>query len=131
MISQGISTSQAELQLKNYGFNELPSAKPKNIFSIATEVMKEPMFLLLLSCGTLYFILANYQEGIVLLSAIFMIIGITFYQYQKTERALEALKNLSSPRALVNQHFIPSLLAASAILIIFESIKYWRTKRSV
>jgi P-type Ca2+ transporter type 2C len=101
MTPQGLSTPRAKQQLKNYGFNELPSAKPKNIFRIAVEVMKEPMFLLLLSCGTLYIILADYQEGIILLSAIFVIIGITFYQYQKTEHALEALKNLSSPRALV------------------------------
>jgi P-type Ca2+ transporter type 2C len=98
---QGLSTSKAAQLLKNYGFNELPSSQPKNVFRIALEVVKEPMFLLLLSCGTLYIILGDYQEGIILLSAIFVIIGITFYQSQKTERALEALKSLSSPRALV------------------------------
>lgn len=97
----GLSTSEAKEKLNSYGYNELPSAKPKNVFHIAIEVVKEPMFLLLLSCGTLYIILGDYQEGIILLSAIFVIIGITFYQSQKTERALEALKNLSSPRALV------------------------------
>ncbi|MFM9841195.1 MAG: cation-translocating P-type ATPase [Cyclobacteriaceae bacterium] len=98
---QGLSSSRANQLLKEVGFNELPSAQPKNVFRIALEVVKEPMFLLLLSCGTLYIILGDYQEGIILLSAIFVIIGITFYQSQKTERALEALKNLSSPRALV------------------------------
>lgn len=100
-MNKGLTSVEAKNKLITFDFNELPSAKPKNVFRIALEVVKEPMFLLLLTCGTLYIVLGDYQEGIILLSAIFVIIGITFYQYQKTERALEALKNLSSPRALV------------------------------
>ncbi|MBY0434427.1 MAG: HAD-IC family P-type ATPase, partial [Cyclobacteriaceae bacterium] len=100
-MEQGLSSSQVKQRLKEYGFNELPSAKPRSIWRIALEVVKEPMFLLLISCASLYVVLGDYREGIILLSAIFVIIGITFYQSQKTERALEALKNLSSPRALV------------------------------
>ena len=97
----GLTSIQAAEKIKLEGYNELASAKPKNILRIALEVIKEPMFLLLISCGILYMILGNYKEGIILLSAIFIIIFITFYQYQKTEKALEALKKLSSPRALV------------------------------
>jgi Ca2+-transporting ATPase len=101
MIIQGLNTLQASENLKKHGFNELPSAKPKNLLRIALEVIKEPMFLLLISCGVLYILLGDYKEGSVLLSTIFIIIFITFYQYQKTEKALSALKQLSSPRALV------------------------------
>ncbi len=54
-----------------------------------------------MASGSLYFILGDITEGIVLLSFVFVIIGITVYQETKTERALDALKNLSSPRALV------------------------------
>jgi Ca2+-transporting ATPase len=97
----GLTSIQAAEKIKLEGYNELASAKPKNILSIALEVIKEPMFLLLISCGILYMILGDYKEGIILLSAIFIIIFITFYQYQKTEKALDALKKLSSPRALV------------------------------
>lgn len=98
---QGLSTSEVQAQLKIHGFNELPSSQPKNIWRIAVEVLKEPMFLLLLGSGALYVIIGDYKEGLILLSTIFVIIGITFYQYQKTEHALQALKELSSPRALV------------------------------
>lgn len=98
---KGLSTAEAAEKLKQNGFNELPSAKSKNLWRIAFEVMKEPMFLLLISCGALYMLLGDYKEGGILLSTILIIIFITFYQYQKTEKALEALKNLSSPRALV------------------------------
>ncbi len=98
---KGLSSIEAIKQLELHGYNELPSSKPKNIWRIALEVMKEPMFLLLISCGLLYMILGDYREGGILLSTIFIIIFITFYQYQKTEKALDALKRLSSPRALV------------------------------
>lgn len=100
-MEQGITNIKAMQLLKQYGYNELPSAKPKNIGKIAFEVIKEPMFILLLTCGSLYLLLGDYSEGIILLCWIFIIIFITFYQYRKTEKSLEALRQLSSPRALV------------------------------
>ena len=59
------------------------------------------MFLLLIVSGAIYFILGDFLEGLALMSFVIVIIGITIYQERKTENALEALKNLSSPRALV------------------------------
>lgn len=97
----GLSSAEARQKQDVHGYNELPTAKPKNIFRIAVEVMKEPMFLLLLSCGGLYILLGESREGIILLSSILLIIAITFLQYRKTERALDALKKLASPRVLV------------------------------
>lgn len=98
---KGLGTAEANKRLVIHGYNELPSAKSKNIWRIALEVVKEPMFILLITCGALYMIIGDYKEGAILLSTILIIIFITFYQYQKTERALEALRKLSSPRALV------------------------------
>ena len=97
----GLSSDDASRKLKEEGYNELPSAKKRSIFSIAFSVIKEPIFFLLVASGSLYFILGDVTEGLVLLSFVFVIIGITVYQEQKTENALDALKNLSSPRALV------------------------------
>jgi Ca2+-transporting ATPase len=100
-IQLGLSDQEVLDLRKAHGLNQLPSAKPKNLFHIAKDVMSEPMFMLLVACGAVYILIGDYQEGVILLLAIFVIIGITFYQYQKTERALDALKKLSSPRALV------------------------------
>ncbi|MBK9450982.1 MAG: cation-translocating P-type ATPase [Bacteroidetes bacterium] len=100
-MKKGLDSATVAAQLSKFGYNELATAAPKNVGRIALEVMKEPMFLLLISCGVLYMVLGDYKEGAIMLSTIFIIIGITFFQYRKTERALEALKNLSSPRALV------------------------------
>jgi Ca2+-transporting ATPase len=98
---QGLTSKEvADKQLKE-GYNELPSSKPKNVFQIAMGVVKEPMFLLLVACGALYLILGDIQEGLMLLGFVFVVMGIEFYQEKKTEKALDALKDLASPRALV------------------------------
>jgi Ca2+-transporting ATPase len=97
----GLSQKEASEILQKEGYNELPSSKPKSVLKIAFGVVKEPMFLLLVACGTLYLLLGDVQEGLMLLSFVFVIMGIEFYQEKKTEKALDALKDLASPRALV------------------------------
>jgi len=99
--TSGLSGQEALNRLKKYGYNELPSAKKRNIFVIAFEVAREPMFLLLVACGVIYLLIGDVQEAAMLLGFVFIVMGITFYQERKTERALEALRDLSSPRALV------------------------------
>jgi Ca2+-transporting ATPase len=59
------------------------------------------MFLLLIACGAVYLALGDLGEALLLLSFVFIIIGITIFQERRTERTLEALRDLSSPRALV------------------------------
>jgi len=98
---QGLTKTEAEARLAANGYNELPSAKKRNIWLIAFSVLKEPMFLLLVACGAIYMILGDVQEALILLGFVFVIMAITFYQERKTERALEALRDLSSPRASV------------------------------
>jgi len=97
----GLSGEEAAEKIRTEGYNELPESKKRGIFGIIVEVIHEPMFILLVASGMIYFVLGDVSEGIMLLSFVFVIIGITVYQEQKTERALEALRNLSSPRALV------------------------------
>lgn len=83
------------------GFNELPLNKPKKIYHFIFNVLKEPMVYLLLGCGIAYLFLGDAQEAYMLLAFLFLIIGITVVQETKSERALEALRELSSPRAQV------------------------------
>ena len=97
----GLSEIEAQKRLKTEGYNELPSQKKRNIFVILLHVILEPMLLLLLGAGFIYIVLGEKQDALMLLMFVFVVVGITFYQQRKTERALEALKNLSSPRALV------------------------------
>jgi Ca2+-transporting ATPase len=87
--------------LQQEGYNELPAGGKQGVIGIIAGVIREPMFLLLVGAGLVYFIIGDLQEGLILLSFVLVIIGITVYQERKTENALEALRNLSSPRALV------------------------------
>src|SRR4030043_204945 len=108
---KGISQKKASEILQKEGYNELPASKPKSVFKIALGVVKEPMFLLLVACGSLYLILGDIQEGLMLLGFVFVIMGIEFYQERKTEKALDALKDLASPRALVVRETIEKRIA--------------------
>ena len=98
---KGLSSERVAEQTQKWGYNELPSSREKGLLRIAIEVIREPMFLLLIGCGTLYMVLGEFRGGFVLSLAVILIILITFFQYRKTTRALEALKRLASPRALV------------------------------
>jgi len=97
----GLSEHEASQRLKEEGHNELPSTKRRSLLAIAFGVVREPMFLLLVACGTLYLFMGDMEEALMLLGFVFVVVGITLYQERKTERALEALRDLSSPRALV------------------------------
>ncbi|WP_293331285.1 cation-translocating P-type ATPase [Microcoleus sp. CAWBG58] len=97
----GLSEQNAIAQLKDDGYNELPSAESRNLLSIAWNSIQDPIFLLLVGGGIIYWILGDLQEALILLGFVFFITGISLYQEGKTEHALEALRDLSSPRALV------------------------------
>jgi Ca2+-transporting ATPase len=96
-----LSAAEAARRLREDGPNDLPSSKKRSIFAIAYEVVREPMFLLLVAAGALYLVLGDPEEALMLLGFVVVVIGITLYQEGKTQRALEALRDLSSPRALV------------------------------
>lgn len=97
----GLTDREASRRLAEEGYNELPSAKPRNVFAIAVSLVREPIFMLLVACGSVYLLLGSSQEALMLLGFVFVIMGITFVQERKTDRALCALRDLSGPRALV------------------------------
>ncbi|MFI5295935.1 MAG: cation-translocating P-type ATPase [Thermodesulfovibrionales bacterium] len=113
---QGLSESEAAERLRKEGYNELPSTKRRTFFAIAYEVVKEPMFLLLLAGGGIYLLLGDVQEAAMLLGFVFVVMGITLYQERKTERALEALRDLSSPRALVIRDSIQKRISGREVV---------------
>jgi Ca2+-transporting ATPase len=97
----GLSTAEAAARLASDGPNELPTAKPRNLLQQAVGVLREPMLLLLVCAGAVNFLLAEPLDGVILFSFVLVVIGIELYQERKTENALSALRDLSSPRALV------------------------------
>lgn len=99
--SSGLAEEDARARHLSEGPNALPQDAPRTGWTIALSVLREPMFLLLLTAGVLYVLLGDLAEALTLLAAVAVVIAITFYQERRTEKVLAALRDLSSPRALV------------------------------
>ena len=97
----GLSVADAQARLQAEGNNELPQPDRRTPFRIALEVLREPMFALLVVGGIIYLALGDLKEAIILIAFATMSIVITVVQETRTERVLEALRDLTSPRALV------------------------------
>ncbi|HEX8969365.1 MAG TPA: HAD-IC family P-type ATPase, partial [Chloroflexota bacterium] len=97
----GLSQTEARRRLTQDGPNELPAGRADGLLHTAIGVLREPMILLLVVAGAVYLVIGDREEALLLLGSISLIVGIELYQERKTEHALEALRDLSSPRALV------------------------------
>lgn len=97
----GLGESQAQARLAAEGPNELPQPDRRTPLRIALEVLREPMFALLIGGGAIYLLLGDIKEALILLAFAMLSIVITVVQETRTEHVLEALRNLASPRALV------------------------------
>jgi Ca2+-transporting ATPase len=97
----GLSSLEVTTRQKAEGPNELSSDKGRPLLKIAGEVAREPMFLLLLGAGAIYLLMGDGHEAAILLGFVFVIMAVTILQERRSEKALDALRDLSSPRALV------------------------------
>lgn len=127
-IKVGLSNHEVIRLQNKYGFNELPIQDQKNIFKIFLEIITEPMFALLLLAALLYLILGSIEDSLLLFSFIVLSIAITTFQEHKSEKAIEALKDLSSPRALVIREGIAQRIpckevVAGDVLILEEGAR--------
>jgi Ca2+-transporting ATPase len=101
MRTEGLTSAEAARRLAAEGANVLPSAGRRATLAIALGVAGEPMFLLLIAAAAIYITLGDLREALVLGASVLVMAAITIVQERKAERALEALRDLSSPRALV------------------------------
>lgn len=99
--SGGLSAAEIRLRLQQDGYNELPRPERRTPLRIVLEVLREPMLALLLCGGVVYLLLGDLRESVLLLAFGGMSVVITIVQETRTERVLETLRELTSPRALV------------------------------
>ena len=98
---RGLSEADVQARLKTEGYNELPRSERRTPLRIILEVLREPMLALLLGGGAIYLALGDLKDALILLAFATMSVLITVVQETRTERVLEALRDLTSPRALV------------------------------
>lgn len=100
-LTHGLSDAEATERLRVEGPNELPNQVRRSIPRIAGEVLREPMLAMLLGAGIIYMALGDLQEALILAGFGGFSILVTVVQEARSERALDALRDLTSPRALV------------------------------
>jgi Ca2+-transporting ATPase len=100
-LAAGLSEAEAAQRLVRCGPNRLPPPQHRSPFAIARSVALQPMVLLLLACTALYALLGNLFDSIALGLSVIGVAGISVYQELRTQRVLEALRDLSSPRSTV------------------------------
>ena len=100
--SPGLSCGDAAERLRRDGPNELPQERRRTMPRIVVEAVREPMLQLLLAAGLIYLVLGDLAEALVLLAFAMLNVCLVVAQESRTERALAALKDLTSPQALVN-----------------------------
>jgi Ca2+-transporting ATPase len=97
----GLAQAEAERRLRAEGANDLPETDRHRFLGTLARVLAEPMFLLLCAAVGLYLLLGEVREALILASSLIAVVTITVLQERRAERALEALRDLSSPRAAV------------------------------
>lgn len=112
----GLSQQEALLRLKNEGANELPATGRRTPWRIILGVGTEPMFAFLMIAGAIYLVLGDIQESLVLVAFVTLSIIITVVQEIRSERVLEALRDMTSPRALVIRDGQPVRIAGREVV---------------
>jgi P-type Ca2+ transporter type 2C len=122
---QGLSHQEAARRLKAEGPNQLPKSNKRNFIHILFDVLREPMFALLIGGGVVYWLLGDTTEAILLLIFASISVSITLIQESRSERVLESLRDLASPRALVirdgeRQHIAGTQVVRGDLLLVNE-----------
>ncbi len=116
-LPEGLSLAAAAAKLAADGPNSLPGGQARPLWKIARDTLREPMFLLLLAAAALYLGLGDLQEGLTLSAFVLVTLGLTLFQEGRTERAIEALRQLSSPQARVRRDGQTVLISSAEVVV--------------
>lgn len=116
-LPEGLSSPAAAARLAEEGPNLLREEKPRSLWQAVAGVAGDPMFVLLLGAGGIYLLTGDAMEAMALLGFVCVIIVVTVLQERRTERALAALRDLSSPRALAVRDGALVRIAGSEVVV--------------
>lgn len=125
---KGLTNEEVKLAREKFGKNVLIEENKENFLMKVVDVIKEPMFLLLMVAAIIYFILGEPKDGSIMLIFVVGVISIEVIQEWKTDKTLKALKNLSAPHIEVIRKFKritinSEELVPGDLMIITEGIK--------
>jgi Ca2+-transporting ATPase len=97
----GLSSDEVLTSRKKYGYNKINAAQKNSWITLLLDILKEPMLLLLIAVAIIYLIVGDYGEAVFMFGAIVAVSGISFYQDNRSKKALEALEKLNEPLSTV------------------------------
>jgi Ca2+-transporting ATPase len=100
-FASGLSEAEAAERLRRDGPNLLPDPERRSVWRILVEVVREPMFALLLAGGVVYLAIGEPKEALILIAFAGLSVSIAVVQGVRSERVLEALRRLTDPQATV------------------------------
>lgn len=98
---KGLTTEEVLASQAQYGFNKIKPTDDTTWFHLLVDVMKEPMMLLLVAISAIYFFIGDYADAIFMFSALVIVGGISFYQDNRSHKALEEIEKLNEPLSTV------------------------------
>ena len=124
----GLSSSEVKILQQQFGKNELTPQKKESFFRKVLHIICEPMFLLLIVAAIIYFILGEPRDGAIMLIFVIGIISIDVIQEWKTDKTLNALKDLSAPQVTVIRDGKETVIASTELvpgdlMLIYEGVK--------
>ncbi len=127
-LINGLSSSEAKLRLDKNGLNKIEGKKKKSILQLFLAQVNDIMIYILLIAAIISFIVGEYSDSIIILIVIFINAVIGVIQESKAEKALEALKNMSTPKAIVKRDGniieIPSEEVVVGDIIVIDAGRY-------
>ena len=113
----GLTSEEVIASREKYGKNKLEEDKKESIIIKILSIFKEPMFLLLLIAASIYFIVGEYADGIIMLIFVLGICTIEFIEESKTEKALEELNKLSTLNVKVIRNGKKEIISSEEIVV--------------
>src|SRR5678809_303468 len=97
----GLTNVEVQNAQKEFGFNSIKPPVKSTWITLLWNILKEPMLILLIATAAIYLLVGDYGEAIFMLVAIIAVSGISFYQDNRSKKALEALEKLNEPLSTV------------------------------
>ncbi|MDF2502698.1 calcium-transporting P-type ATPase, PMR1-type [Clostridium sp.] len=126
--NEGLSSEEAKKRLEKYGENKLSSKSKKTIFQIFFSQLKDPMIFILIAAAIISAFMGEISDSIIILVVIFINGIVGTIQEFRSEKAMEALKELSTPKAVVKRDGdlkeIPSEDVVPGDIVILDAGRY-------
>lgn len=98
---KGLTESELQQSVEKYGYNQLTEVEKSTWYHLLIDILKEPMLILLIIISVIYLVVGNYGEAAFMFGAIVLVSGISFYQDNRSKKALEELEKLNEPLSKV------------------------------